>query len=178
MTLNFSLWEYSAPSLFLQPFIFRMIQRIQSLYLVLAAACMGTLLAAPLYKTVSVNASFGIYLGGLLQESPEEKILTSQPSLLAVGLLLALFPVIILFLFKKRPLQMRLCASAMLAYTAMLLLLVSSINKSLEAIPSEHLAGSYGWGLILPLVGVILLFMASRAIRKDEAIVRSADRLR
>ena len=73
MTLNFSLWDYPAPSLFLQPFLFRMIQRIQSLYLLLAAACMGTLLAAPLYKTVSDGASFAVYLGGLVQETPEEK---------------------------------------------------------------------------------------------------------
>lgn len=139
---------------------------------------MGTLLAAPLYKTVSDGASFAVYLGGLVQETPEEKVLSSQPALLAVGLLLALFPIIILALFKKRPLQMRLCASAMLAYTAMLLLLVSGINTSLQVIPGEHLAGTYGWGLLLPLIGVILLFLASRAIRKDEALVRSADRLR
>ncbi len=170
--------ENSYHYLFLQPFKEKMIQRIQSLYLFLAACCSGILLAAPLYHTIANGASFTFYLGGLMQESPEEKVLVSQPSLVAVGFLLTLFPLIILFLYKRRSLQLRLSASAMLAYTAMLLLLVGSINKTLDAIPGEHLAGTYGWGLMLPLIGVIFIFLANRAIRKDEALVRSADRLR
>jgi hypothetical protein len=163
---------------FCTPFLIRMIQRIQSLYLLLAACCSGILLGAPLYHTVSDGASYSVYLGGLVQETPTEQVLVSQPAMVAVGALLALFPIIILFLYKRRSLQMRLSASAMLAYTAMLMLLVGSVNKSLESVKGDHLANSYGWGLILPLIGVIFLFLANRAIRKDENLVRSADRLR
>jgi hypothetical protein len=36
----------------------------------------------------------------------------------------------------------------------------------------------FGVSAILPLVMVVLAFLAERGIRKDEALVRSADRLR
>lgn len=66
----------------------------------------------------------------------------------------------------------------MLANTAMLLLLIATINKTLEKISGTVSEGTYGWGLALPLIGVLFIFLANRAIRKDEALVRSADRLR
>ena len=155
-----------------------MIQRIQSIYLLLAALCSGLLLAAPLYNIETANASFQLFLGGLAQTNPKETILTSQPSIMAVGLLLTLFPIIILFLFKKRQVQMRLAASAMMANTAMLLLLVGIINKSIGNISEPHVKETYGFGLILPVISIVCLFLANKAIRKDDNLIRSADRLR
>ena len=155
-----------------------MIQRIQSIYLLLAALCSGLLLAAPLYSIETTNATFQLFLGGLTQTSPEETILTSQPALLSVGILLSLFPLIILFLFKKRQVQMRLAASAMMANTAMLLLLVAIVNKSIEHITELHVQEAYGFGLILPAISIVFLFLANKAIRKDDKLIRSADRLR
>ena len=155
-----------------------MIQRIQSIYLLLAALCSGLLMAAPLYNIETANASFQLFLGGLAQTNPKETILTSQPSIMAVGLLLTLFPIIILFLFKKRQIQMRLAASAMMANTAMLLLLVSIINKSIDNISEPHVKETYGFGLILPVISIVCLFLANKAIRKDDKLIRSADRLR
>lgn len=155
-----------------------MIQRIQSIYLLLAALCSGLLLAAPLYNIETVTASYQLFLGGLVQTNPKETILTSQPAILAVGILLTLFPIIILFLFKKRQVQMRLAASAMIANTAMLLLLVGIVNKSIEHISEPHVNESYGGGLILPVLSIVCLFLANKAIRKDDKLIRSADRLR
>jgi hypothetical protein len=37
---------------------------------------------------------------------------------------------------------------------------------------------SYQFGIFLPVISLLLLVLASRAIRKDEALVKSADRLR
>ncbi len=37
---------------------------------------------------------------------------------------------------------------------------------------------SYELGAFLPLISIVFLILASRAIRKDEALVKSADRLR
>ncbi len=155
-----------------------MIQRIQSIYLLLAALCSGLLLAAPLYNIETATATYQLFLGGLVQTNPKDTILTSQPAILAVGFLLTLFPIIILFLYKKRPMQMRLAASAMMANTAMLLLLVGVVNKSLEHITELHVKESYGVGLILPALSIVFLFLANKAIRKDDKLIRSADRLR
>ncbi len=155
-----------------------MIQRIQSIYLLLAALCSGLLLAAPLYSIETTTATYQLFLGGLVQTNPEDTILTSQPAILAVGFLLTLFPIIILFLYKKRPIQMRLAASSMMANTAMLLLLVGIVNKSIEHITELHVKETYGFGLILPALSIVFLFLANKAIRKDDKLIRSADRLR
>lgn len=155
-----------------------MIQRIQSIYLLLAALCSGLLLAAPLYNIETATATYQLFLGGLVLTNPKDTILTSQPAILAVGFLITLFPIIILFLFKKRQVQMRLAVSAMMANTAMLLLLVSIVNKSIEHITELHLKETYGAGLILPALSIVFLFLANKAIRKDDKLIRSADRLR
>jgi hypothetical protein len=73
---------------------------------------------------------------------------------------------------------MRLAASAMMANTAMLLLLVGIANKSLVHITELHTKETYGVGLILPLLSIVCLFLANKAIRKDDKLIRSADRLR
>jgi hypothetical protein len=155
-----------------------MIQRIQSIYLLLAALCSGLLLAVPLYNIETANATYQLFLGGLIQIIPKETVLMSQPALLAVGILLTLFPLVILSLYKKRQFQMRLAASAMMANTAMLMLLVSIVNKSIEHITEPHVKETYGVGLLLPAVCIVFLFLANKAIRKDDKLIRSADRLR
>ncbi len=155
-----------------------MIQRIQSIYLLLAALCSGLLLAAPLYNIETATATYQLFLGGMVQTNPKDTILTSQPAILAVGILLTLFPIIILFLYKKRQVQMRLAVSAMMANTAMLLLLVGIVNKSIEHITELHVKETYGFGLILPALSIVFLFLANKAIRKDDNLIRSADRLR
>ena len=155
-----------------------MIQRIQSIYLLIAALCSGLLLAAPLYNIETATATYQLFLGGMVQTNPKDTILTSQPAILAVGILLSLFPIIILFLYKKRQVQMRLAVSAMMANTAMLLLLVGIVNKSIEHITELHVKETYGFGLILPAISIVFLFLANKAIRKDDNLIRSADRLR
>ena len=41
-----------------------------------------------------------------------------------------------------------------------------------------NIGPSYQFGIFLPIVSFVCLILASRAIRKDEALVKSADRLR
>jgi hypothetical protein len=73
---------------------------------------------------------------------------------------------------------MRLSASAMMANTAMLMLLAGIANKSLEQITGDHLNEAFGVGLLLPALSIVFLFLANKAIRKDDKLIRSADRLR
>lgn len=155
-----------------------MIQRVQSIYLLSASLTSGILMGSPLYYIKTDGAEYTLYLGGLMQIRPEEVIVSNHPALFSVGILLTLFPLIILFLYKKRQIQMRLAASAMMANTAMILLLASIANKSIEQITSDHLNETFGVGLLLPALSIVFLFLASKAIRKDEKLIRSADRLR
>jgi hypothetical protein len=144
----------------------------------LASISSGILLGAPLNYTETASAKYTLYIGGLVQTHPEESTLSNNPVLFSVGLLLTLFPLIILFLYKKRQIQMRLAASAMMANTAMLMLMAGFANKSQEQITGRHLIEAPGGGFLLPALSIIFLFLASKAIRKDDKLIRSADRLR
>ena len=44
--------------------------------------------------------------------------------------------------------------------------------------PADEISTSYGLGLIIPLVEMVLLFLASLGINKDENLIKSLDRLR
>lgn len=151
-----------------------MIQRIQTIYLLLAAIALSSPMFLPL-ATASGDASAlaatgtnffadGIYW---VKEFPGGMSL----------LLAAVFSVYAIFLYKNRPRQMRLAAGM-----AILSILFAALFASLgyyyaQRLPegtSAHLA----LGSAFPLVAVPLLWLAYRAIKKDEALVRSSDRLR
>jgi hypothetical protein len=134
---------------------------------------------APLYSAEYQDIKYDVFIGGLLKRtSGTEEVISSNPALFAVLILLILMPLIAIFLFKKRKLQLRIGSSAMLSYTIFVFVLAASVNESMKLAPEIGAQGNYNWGLALPFVGVILLFLANRAIKKDEALIRSADRLR
>jgi glucan phosphoethanolaminetransferase (alkaline phosphatase superfamily) len=134
---------------------------------------------APLYSAEYQDIKYDVFIGGLLKRTNgTEEVIASNPALFAVLILLILMPLIAIFLFKKRKLQLRIGSSAMLSYTIFVFVLAASVNESMKLAPETGSQGNYNWGLALPFVGVILLFLANRAIKKDEALIRSADRLR
>ena len=140
---------------------------------------MAILTASPLYSTEALGNKYTVFVGGLLQESSgKEEVINSQPGIFAVNLLLALMPIVAIFLFKNRKFQLKLSSSAMLSYTAFVVLMAITISENMKLVKGFQGEGSYTWGIALPFVAVIFLFLASRAIRKDENLVKSADRLR
>jgi hypothetical protein len=124
-----------------------MIQRIQSLYLLLATGSLGTLFMRSVAfadftePNPSLSASADGYLN--IYDSPISMGMT------VVGIALSLLTI---FLFKNRPLQVQLTWLGILTMAALL-----------------------GFPLSL---SVVFSFLAIRSIRKDEKLVRSADRLR
>ena len=152
-----------------------MIQRIQSLYLLVAAALMSLTLLMPVATFVVDGQTFKLSAFAL---SCGE---VSQGTLwMGVMLVLAtLLPLVIIFLFKRRTLQVRLCAVEIVLLLGSLVMiglyywLTSRLFNGLEV---EH--RQFGWGAPMPLVAVVLTALASRAIFKDEVLVRSLDRIR
>ncbi len=151
-----------------------MIQRIQSIYLFLAAAAMGSSIFFPL-ATASGEATAlaatgdnffadGIYWA---KESPAWMGLT----FLIAG---AIFTI---FLYKNRPRQMQLTGGIAFGAVLLLVLFATLGYYYADRLPEgadAHLA----LGSAFPIVAVPLLILAYRAIKKDEALVRSSDRLR
>jgi peptidoglycan/LPS O-acetylase OafA/YrhL len=143
-----------------------MIQRIQSVYLFLAALASGSQFALP-YAKGSAPAVPALADG---QINPFDNI--GLLGLVSLGLAVS---VAAIFVFKNRPLQMRIAGGATLV-SALLLVLVGLVCK--QSFDASSGALQVYAGLGLPLVSLILNWLAGRAIRKDEQKVRSMDRLR
>lgn len=166
-----------------------MIQRIQTVYLLLAAVCSILLCTiTPLSFTSPENASeLSIYSMDFLQirqmTFDEAGDLVAMPDgktmsvwgLAAVAMVVGLLCLGNIFLYKKRILQARLNVFAVvgsIGYYAMMVLYTWFAVQRLGV--DWHL----NWTAGLPLVMVVLIMMATRRILADEALVRSADRLR
>ena len=136
-----------------------MIQRIQTIYLALAFIVSGILsLVFPLWKDVK---GIDFHVG-------QNTVYT-----LLFGLCAAL-SIISIFSYKKRQTQFvynRL--NMILNFILLGLFVYQSLNLSGETLVSEK-----GIGMFLPVVSIILLALANKAIKKDEDLVKSADRIR
>ena len=89
-------------------------------------------------------------------------------------MLSALLVLIAIFMFKNRKLQFVLNRLNILVNLFLLgLLLYYLLN-----LPGEVAISKKGIGVFLPVVNVLLLVLANKAIQKDENLVKSVDRLR
>ena len=141
-----------------------MIQRIQTVWLLLAAIAAFLFTQLPLFS--------GTLAGETLQRfMPTENLL-----LFALGIALALLAFDAIFLFKNRALQSRLAVFGIIGSIALIALEVWQIEVFKEKNPL--LKGNYSWGSLIPIVLFIFFIMALKNIRKDEKLIKSLDRLR
>ena len=150
-----------------------MLQRIQSLFLLLAAAAMLVASVSPL-ATFSYNSdevlfeAMGIYLNGTLTDSTW--------GLFVIGAISSLLSMVTLFLYKNRMLQIRLSIFNMVIMVGFYLFFGFVLY---QVYPVENLQfRSVGIGVIMPVIAIILTILAIRKIGADEALVRSLNRLR
>lgn len=137
-----------------------MIQRIQSVWLLAAAICVFLTLKLPFFTGSHPKMPAGVYeLKG-----------TENFLLILVTLLTGLLAGVIIFLYKQRTLQLRLCVLGILL-EAILIFLYYSETKTFAS-------GTYALWAILHSVVVICFFMAAKAINKDEKLIKESDRLR
>ncbi len=139
-----------------------MIQRIQTIYLLLAAACEGLLLYLPIYKsqTIGIVTSY-VYLRDQLM--PE-----------IVDVIIIIFCLVTIFFYKNRIQQIRNCLIIIAISVLLLVLVAATIYMNKKALPD----GNFQLSCFLPVISIICTFMAFRHIRKDEALVKSMDRMR
>jgi len=136
-----------------------MIQRIQTLYMLLAFLLVGVLpFFIPLWNTAEGPFYF-------MQDITYTAL---------VGLNVSLLLVSILF-YKKRQHQFVLNRLNMII---MLILLGLFVYRSLNVSGGTAAVSEKGIGIYLPLISIVLLALANKAIKKDEELVKSVDRLR
>jgi len=154
-----------------------MIQRIQTLYLILAAALTACASFRPLASFAGGGEEFLLYAFGLRSADGA----TVQPTLY-LGILLSLslvLPLATVFLYKRRMLQVRLCAVEMVLLLGSLIMAGIYYFLSCRIFSSfEFHAQSVRISFILPLAALIFTYLALRAIFRDELLIRSMDRIR
>jgi Domain of unknown function (DUF4293) len=136
-----------------------MIQRIQTIYLFVAATLLAASIFSPFAQVVSSGAVQTIFPNGNV----------NWMILLGLGAALAFTAI---FLYQNRRLQVQLTLVGAMASLLSILLAAFTVN-SMNANTVTFL-----WGWTLPLIAMFLLWLAARAIRKDEEKVRSMNRLR
>ena len=160
-----------------------MIQRIQTLYLLLVVALGITLCFVPVVQFVTPDGAEVVRAWQLTALGMTETTVTELPAiqlnglwgLLLASIIIPVMALVDIFLYNKRLLQARLNI-----FTIMLCLGyygVLAIYIYLAKLMIDVDVYVMGWAC-LPLVCLVLTVMATRRILKDEAMVRAADRLR
>ncbi|SHF73129.1 protein of unknown function [Flavobacterium segetis] len=137
-----------------------MIQRIQTVYLFLAFVITGILLFFIPLWTMSNNKAF------YFMQSETYTILLGLSTTLSILSILS---------YKKRQNQF---VVGRLNIILNLILLGLFVYRSLNLSGETPAVSEKGIGMFLPVFAIVLLVLANKAIKKDEDLVKSVDRLR
>ena len=142
-----------------------MIQRKQTLFL-LGSTCISViLLYLPLFELLPETTSTEI----------RKLTISTNALLLILNGAIGILSFVSIFLFKNRNLQIRMCNLALLL-TCVLIGLIFFLADSMSSGMNQKI--HYVYGTYLPLFQILFIFLATLFIRRDEKLVRSADRLR
>lgn len=148
-----------------------MLQRIQTVYLLIASVLMLAATVTPLATFYYEGNAVVFEAMGMYQDG---NITDSTWGLFAVGAISSLLALVTVFLYKTRMLQIRLSVFnivVMIGFYLYFGFLIFRINPELQF-------QKIGVGIIMPVIAVILTYLAIRKIGADEMLVRSLNRLR
>lgn len=159
-----------------------MIQRIQTVYLLIAGLVLFGLFLFPyvnysdlvgLGKNVKVTGVYGITAGQAVHERNFSYILQTVATVV-----LGLLPIFTIFKFKQRKVQLLLIWVEIIAILFFAIWLYSSASTHLSTVGQFLGAGNIGVGFFLLPISIIFCALALGGVRRDEKLIRSADRLR
>lgn len=162
-----------------------MIQRVQTIYLLLAFICTSLLLAFPIFTITAENGGeyvvdFGAY--GLHGDGVE----ASFPIYL-MFMTSALFSIAAVLMYKRRPRQLMIARLNLIIHALITVgiytfyymgesYVISALSESAGTNPTMSFDMAVGFYLLIPPLAFI--WLAIRGIKRDEELVRSLDRLR
>jgi hypothetical protein len=156
-----------------------MIQRVQTIYLFLAALCLllvfgfdvahyvdsaGIESQLSLYKLTKANGEVG-------------EVLFGMAPVIVLSIASALFLAAIAF-YKNRPLQIKLVRIGYALIMANVVLLWYFVSENYWALDIEEIEFGYSIGFFFPFVAFAFALLANRGTIADEKLVKSLDRLR
>lgn len=151
-----------------------MIQRIQSIYLLLVAILMGLVAFSPIFTIGTQTESIPFFSFGIGEFSDIE---FHTWGIFSFAIMSSLLSLITIFFYKKRKTQIKL------GYVTALLIIVYYIttmvylNAYLNKVDNSNIT-NIQFGIILPVAALLFDFLAIYKIKKDEKLVKSLDRIR
>lgn len=163
-----------------------MLQRIQSILLFFAALCMIAIIFMPIWEKPDVQKNESVTLSALALTYEKVDIETQEVNILSeewtgyIAILAALSALVAfysIFRYDNRLFQIKLGAlNSLLMGGAIGVSVYFSLQAESIILPQTR--GDYLTGFYLGVAALLLNSMANRFIRKDERLVRSADRIR
>lgn len=144
-----------------------MIQRVQSIWLFLAAFISAALFIFPLYHYTPAGAATPSLMGA-----------KNEYMLLILASLMTLMPMVAIFMFKNRKRQKGMAWISILSSAAFIAVMLMKIQNFKNAVPPATNDNFALPGPIIPVIVIVFLLLALSGIRKDEALIKSVDRLR
>ncbi|HPW66869.1 MAG TPA: DUF4293 domain-containing protein [Salinivirgaceae bacterium] len=137
-----------------------MIQRIQTLFLLAAVICGVILFFIPVASAIDANGL--IFVTGIEGSTKWYLHLIFYPCII--------LPFAQIFMFKNRVKQIKIGKLA-IAYWIIWAVIFVILSLSIDNLKPS-------FGTIIPLLSILFIYLANKAIKKDEDLVRSIDRIR
>ncbi|MFZ9045968.1 MAG: DUF4293 domain-containing protein [Cyclobacteriaceae bacterium] len=163
-----------------------MIQRIQTIFLFVAAVAMICMLFFPIWQKVNESKTEMAVMNAIslsymqLDAADGEMVEKASKDTFYIAILAVISAVIAgfsIFQYHNRLRQIQLgAANSFVVFITMMVCLYFTLKS--EAVLEPKLQGTYLIGFYFPVVALLCNMLANRFIRRDEQLVRSADRIR
>jgi hypothetical protein len=153
-----------------------MIQRIQTLFLFLTALLTGVLCFHHFATFLHEGEIFRQTVWGISStQTPEAGMVVKTIPMGILAVLATLLPIVVIFLYKKRELQVRLCVVEIVLQLGLIVYMGVYLFQDSRNI-SEWIVFSVVD--LFPVLAIVLTFIAMKRIIRDIVLVRSLDRIR
>lgn len=142
--------------------------------MLLASIFVGAMFLFPQITFDILGETCEVYNFGAYSVGEDAKLLFPTTHMGILNIIAAILPFGLIFFYKNRMLQLRFC------YVEVMLLLGLQlfIGYSIYTLKVDGDNMRYSATAVMPIIAAIFMWLAARGIIKDEALVRSLDRLR
>lgn len=147
-----------------------MIQRIQTVYLFISAILIALLMKLKLADLSVNNELYTFFAKGIYNG---DNMVFNGIAIFILIWIITLLHLGVIFLYKKRIAQIRI-----LVFTLILLIGLFGLFFFFSYSGFEGAKAAFKIPVVFPVIAIILDYLAIRAIGKDEALIRSLNRIR
>jgi hypothetical protein len=157
-----------------------MLQRLQSIFMLIAAVAMLVFLFTPAWIKVSVDTQEKAILDAFNLTYTKGTLNSVTPTyyLAVMAIASILVSVFTIFQYRNRTRQMLLVALNSLIQGGLMITIVYLTQKNFNGLFAPAKAGGFSIGLYAVFFALMANWLANRFIRRDEKTVRDSDRMR